>query len=143
MAKSHHPVAADESNPACVQPLTILEFNMGIALFNIADFLTPLQSLADRWMPRRRPGRRAMSSGLRYVGIRPSCAQRHATGSATAAASAAAALPLRVVRMVDAQHPGRAPGRMVISGRMADVCAELDRLVALEAATALPRAHLH
>jgi hypothetical protein len=31
-------------------------------------------------------------------------------------------------------------GRMVISGRMADVCAELDRLVALEAQkkTALP-----
>jgi hypothetical protein len=41
--------------------------------------------------------------------------------------------PLRVVRVVDA---GRAPagaGRMVISGRMADVCAELERLAALEA----------
>jgi len=34
--------------------------------------------------------------------------------------------PLRVVRA--------APGRLVISGRMADVCAELDRLAALEAA---------
>ena len=142
MAKSHHPVEADESNPACVQPLTILEFNMGIALLSIADFLTPLQSLADRWMPRRRSGH-AMSSGLRYVGIRPSCAQRHATGSTTAAAGTAPALPLRVVRMVDAQHPGRSAGRMVISGRMADVCAELDRLVALEAASALSRAHLH
>ncbi|MBC5764632.1 hypothetical protein [Ramlibacter albus] len=32
--------------------------------------------------------------------------------------------PLRVVHS--------APGRMVISGRLADVCAELDRLAALE-----------
>jgi len=36
--------------------------------------------------------------------------------------------PLRVVRAVD---------RVVISGRMADVCAELDRLAALEARAAL------
>ena len=35
--------------------------------------------------------------------------------------------PLRIVH--------GATGRMVISGRMADVCAELDRLAALEAAT--------
>jgi len=34
--------------------------------------------------------------------------------------------PLRVVRAVD---------RVVISGRMADVCAELDRLAAIEART--------
>ena len=36
----------------------------------------------------------------------------------------AAPRPLRVVRS--------APGRLVISGRMADVCAELERLAALE-----------
>jgi hypothetical protein len=36
--------------------------------------------------------------------------------------------PLRVVRVKDA-NPKMA-GRMVISGRMADVCAELDRLAA-------------
>jgi hypothetical protein len=39
--------------------------------------------------------------------------------------------PLRVVRVLE---PNQAPdkvGRMVISGRMADVCAELDRLAAL------------
>ena len=40
---------------------------------------------------------------------------------------------LRVLRVLDA-HPGvRHSGRMVISGRMADVCAELDRLAAMEA----------
>lgn len=44
--------------------------------------------------------------------------------------------PLRVLRVVDAGHASSTAGRMVISGRMADVCAELDRLVALEAAAA-------
>jgi hypothetical protein len=42
--------------------------------------------------------------------------------------------PLRVIRVVDGrQGDKRSTNRMVISGRMADVCAELDRLAALEA----------
>lgn len=49
----------------------------------------------------------------------PQCAQARAAGVKK---------PVRVVRT---------QGRMVISGRLADVCAELDRLVALEAAQAL------
>lgn len=41
--------------------------------------------------------------------------------------------PLRTVRVMEAgQTPGQV-GRMVMSGRMADVCAELDRLAACEA----------
>jgi hypothetical protein len=32
----------------------------------------------------------------------------------------------------DQRQPRHTAGRMVISGRMADVCAELDRLIALE-----------
>ena len=44
-----------------------------------------------------------------------------------------AAKPLRVVRVVEPTAPRAIAGRMVISGRLADVCAELDRLVALEA----------
>lgn len=44
--------------------------------------------------------------------------------------------PLRVLRVVDAAHGPATAGRMVISGRMADVCAELDRLAAAEAAAA-------
>jgi hypothetical protein len=42
----------------------------------------------------------------------------------------------RALRVHRVSEQGEAPhcaGRMVISGRMADVCAELDRLVALEA----------
>ena len=41
-------------------------------------------------------------------------------------------LPLRVARVMEAQHNRKNAGRMVISGRMADVCAELDRLAELE-----------
>ena len=41
--------------------------------------------------------------------------------------------PLRVLRVAEEQRPPRhAAGQMVISGRMADVCAELDRLIELE-----------
>jgi len=46
----------------------------------------------------------------------------------------AAPMPLRVLRVVDKDQPRSSTGRMVISGRMADVCAELDRLAAREAA---------
>ena len=41
---------------------------------------------------------------------------------------------LRIVRVVESGQPRAHVGRMVISGRMADVCAELDRLAAREAA---------
>jgi len=38
--------------------------------------------------------------------------------------------PLRVVHIAEEQRPPlHTAGRMVISGRMADVCAELDRLI--------------
>ncbi|MEP6723228.1 MAG: hypothetical protein ABJA77_17435 [Variovorax sp.] len=99
---------------------------MGIALLTLADLFMPLQSLASRWMPARRAHRNA---GLRYVAVRPACTVRPAAPN-----MAPAARPLRVVRVLDGQRAGRASGRVVISGRMADVCAELDRLVALEAA---------
>jgi hypothetical protein len=42
--------------------------------------------------------------------------------------------PLRVVRILEADHVPANVGRMMISGRMADVCAELDRLAARETA---------
>ena len=42
--------------------------------------------------------------------------------------NAARAAPLRVVRESDAALGAEYAGRMVISGRMADVCAELDRM---------------
>ena len=42
------------------------------------------------------------------------------------------AKPLRVLRVVEPSAPRAVAGRMVISGRLADVCAELDRLAAQE-----------
>lgn len=39
---------------------------------------------------------------------------------------------LRVSRVTDQGTPRHSAGLMVMSGRMADVCAELDRLVKLE-----------
>lgn len=102
---------------------------MGIALLSFAEFLTPLQLLANRFMPirQRRPASISPSSSLRYVSVRPSCAARPSSK-----AKRGSTLPLRVVQMVDARQPKGRSGRMLISGRIADVCAELDRLVALE-----------
>jgi hypothetical protein len=48
---------------------------------------------------------------------------------------------LRVVRVIDGKGQQNSASRVVISGRMADVCAELDRLAALEAAEAMSTAH--
>jgi len=50
-------------------------------------------------------------------------------------------LALRVLRVAEHGEAPNCAGRMVISGRMADVCAELDRLVALEAQNKAPMHH--
>lgn len=106
---------------------------MGIALLAIADLFTPFHALASRWMPARDTSRRA-SAGLRYVTVRPACSARN--GAATLPAPARQHGVVRVVRIVERGQPAESDGRVVISGRMADVCAELDRLAALEAAAA-------
>jgi len=49
------------------------------------------------------------------------------------AATVGPAKPLRVVRVLEPSASRAVAGRMVISGRLADVCAELDRLAAQEA----------
>lgn len=117
---------------------------MGIALLTFVDLLAPLQSLACRWMPKRSAAATDQSAGLRYVAVRPACSSRNAAleieGDARTAVIASAtvgkptARPLRVVRTVDAHYAGRRTGQVVLSGRLVDVCAELDRLAALEAA---------
>ncbi len=42
--------------------------------------------------------------------------------------------PLRVVQIQDRGPSGKPFDRLIISGKMSDVCAELDRLAALEIA---------
>ena len=66
------------------------------------------------------------------VPVRAALAQ---SGNAAALLQVASkAMPLRVLHEVDVGMPRSSAGRLVISGRMADVCAELDRLVEREAA---------
>ncbi len=65
---------------------------MGISLLAIVDFWMPLQSLASRLMPARRPHHRDSSdtsAGLRYVAVRPACTARSAGTAAPTAAAAA------------------------------------------------------
>jgi hypothetical protein len=56
------------------------------------------------------------------------------TGARPATPPATPANRARVVRVVRVAESTAGAGRMVITGRLADVCAELDRLAALEAA---------
>jgi hypothetical protein len=81
-----------------------------------ANFLGPLQAIAAWFTPRPAPVPPAV--------VRLSAPRR---------AAPAAAKPLRVLRVVEPCAPRAVAGRMVISGRMADVCAELERMAALEA----------
>ncbi|MBI2725310.1 MAG: hypothetical protein HYX42_03580 [Polaromonas sp.] len=136
-------------------------FIMGMAVFSptvsrspvLALLLAPLQDLVALFSPIRHASASAPScSGTNSKAIRPisSGATRamdkaswRATASVVAAQTGhdaeksalrpAAPNRLRVLRAFD---PGIAPscaGRMVISGRMADVCAELDRMTKKEA----------
>lgn len=125
---------------------------MGIALLALSGLFTPLQTLAQRWMPasrtrRRHPAPVALEADLRYVQVRPGPLTDAAGGAVPNPCRSAVqpSRPLRVVRVAEAGMP-RAGARVLLSGRMADVCAELDRLAALEAAQAAPRTggrHLH
>lgn len=97
---------------------------MGIAMFTLTGLLAPLHGLAN-WFgrtasaePQRSQVRRAQP---RPAAVHVSTARverpRH---------------PLRVLRVVEGSRQPASAGRMRISGRMADVCAELERLAALE-----------
>lgn len=105
---------------------------MGIAFFTFGGMFGPLHSLMG-WLGRR-PRRSEAAAQVRHAGNHASseraCAPRPA---APARPCEKARRPLRVVRVVEGGAPASA-GRMFMSGRMADVCAELDRLAALEAA---------
>ena len=116
---------------------------MGIALLALSDLFTPIQSLAHRWIaPRgRAPARSSAQRGhpvelpadLRYVQVRPSTGGARPSEDRTPVRPSNPSRPLRVVRVTEAGQP-QAHGRVLLSGRMEDVCAELERLTALEAA---------
>jgi hypothetical protein len=112
---------------------------MGIALFTASGLLAPLQSLVHWFMPPATPTLRTTATSpvgrhVRAPDAAAATGNRPARGcAAPRQALTARSRPLRVVRVVESNRLPASAGRMVISGRMADVCAELDRLAAVEA----------
>jgi hypothetical protein len=98
---------------------------MAIATLTLHEWLAPLQALLD-WLAPQPPAR--PRGDPRQPQRNPVVTMR------TPPRRRSAPPPLRVVRVFEPSQPRAAAGRMVISGRLADVCAELDRLAAQEAA---------
>jgi hypothetical protein len=130
---------------------------MGIAVFSrspllsplVARLLSPLQALASFLRPAppasaappfvlaaRRCGAGEMKSAIKSIA--PSARHVSASGQKACQTVVKATSPrrLKIVREFEAGVSPLCAGRMVISGRMADVCAELDRMTQREAAAA-------
>ncbi|WP_394789412.1 hypothetical protein [Rhodoferax sp.] len=109
---------------------------MGIASFSSIDLLGSFHGLVG-WFTATgsKPQAQHKANAARpSLALRPGPSRSTATCVAHHPAAPLRPLrPLRVLRVVDTAHTAASAGRMVISGRMADVCAELDRLAALEA----------
>ena len=88
---------------------------MSLALFALPGALSPLHAWWRGLLPR--------------PASRP--AARHRVAPAQLKVAPLLQKPLRVVRILEVGQAPTHVGRMTISGRMADVCAELDRLAAL------------
>jgi len=121
---------------------------MSIAMFAVPGVLAPLHGFF-RWLASgTAPTARAVPpvSPVRHdIAIKSIATHAHSTGTSTRTESnfrscskpvpAQRRAPMvRMVRVLEAGQASANVGRMVISGRMADVCAELDRLAAREAA---------
>lgn len=108
---------------------------MNIALFANPGSFEPIQGLLRWWTATRSSVRRP---AVRPVQAEHSCAPKFIAPCATITRASGQKLsslkPLRVVHVVESGQARSCVGRMVISGRMADVCAELDRLAASESA---------
>jgi hypothetical protein len=124
---------------------------MGIVSFShsplLSLLLAPVQALAAWFVPAQHSRSSRFSTPMRAqrtagqlalpFSSGPAAAPREAT-QATQAGKARPHKPtpsrLRIVREFDANVGPACAGRMVISGRMADVCAELERMAQREAA---------
>ncbi len=108
---------------SCLCPLTFRSRHMATAIFPPPGFFSPFQALGAWLMrPLQEPAA-------------PSATQPLAVRAITLPPPRRVQRVVRVLRVVEGGEKAGA-GRMVISGRMADVCAELDRLAAQEAAKA-------
>lgn len=121
---------------------------MGIAGFSRSSvflaLLSPIQALASLLQPASPTRQPVFPVHGRSAGALRPAAGNEATFNVRPAtlkkpcqtvAKAASPRRLKVVREFEAGISPSCAGRMVISGRMADVCAELDRMAQREAAT--------
>lgn len=111
------------------------DMTMNLALLAQSKAFTTLQRLVCRLVSARRPTPRPPSQ---YESTQrtyaPGSMEPHATQMRAGSGAFLQHKPLRIVHVLEAGQTQSSVGRMVISGRMADVCAELDRLAAREAA---------
>ena len=105
---------------------------MGIAMLTLSGLFqgfSALQCLTAGAQPTPSPRAARALRMVRPTGMRAPVSARPVSSIRTPRPST-----LRVLSVSDAAHTPGDVGRMRISGRMADVCAELDRLAAREAA---------
>ncbi len=110
---------------------------MGSNIIQLADHMVPSYR-------RLRPDRSCQPAAPARPGAWSAMARERGAEKRLAAASGpgVAAAPRRVVRVTQLADRCDAPAsgaRLRISGRLIDVCAELERLAAAEAAALLPR----
>lgn len=108
---------------------------MNLALIAQSEVFATLQGLVRWFISAKMPTPRSLTQ---YEPAKPTHSPRlidfHTTPIGTGDENSKHHKPLRVVRVLEAGQAQSSVGRMVISGRMADVCAELDRLAARETA---------
>ena len=103
---------------------------MNFAFLLRSKAVSSLQTWACRWVFGPRAPKAPLASGAMIRLVAPSALR---PTMPIVQSCVQIRRPLRVVRVMESGQPRAHVGRMVISGRMADVCAELDRLAAREA----------
>ena len=106
---------------------------MNTARFANSDFFGPLQGLMRWWSANRTPVVGVPLPQRQVHRFTPKSIAANDLLSGATGQNRISPMPLRVLRVVETGQARSSVGRMVISGRMADVCAELDRLAAREA----------
>ena len=124
-----------------VKPLLTQEFMMGIASFSprvgrasgLSLLLAPIQAFAALFVPIRPSvphARQAPNPNRAYraAAFAPQSLNTTRANTVRVTAPAAPVQRLKIVRQFEPGTNRSCSGRLVISGRMSDVCAELDRM---------------
>ncbi len=102
---------------------------MGIALLALSGLFKNLQSFTTSTPAQALPKRTVVRLHPEWAVRSTPCAQPSHGKTQVAPRQPS----LRIVHVHESGQSSAGAGRMVICGRMADVCAELDRMVAIEA----------